>query len=321
MDAWITRKGVLYDFFQLREVKSSKQDDKLLGHNPKDETKEFERYGHVVRVNNAGASVMCKPVGLKKKQGYYNYFIGNDPKKWASFVGLYEEVRVEGIYSGIDQRWYFDGNSIRYDYIVHPGADYRQIKLSFEGEYNVFIKDNELYFTTRFGEVKQAELLVYQEENGVKEVLQSKWVERGGKISFEIEDYNPEKAIIIDPLVYSTYIGGSQDDVVYSIAIDANGNAYVAGYTYSTDYPTTSGAYDQTYNNYQDVFVTKLNSTGSSLLYSTFIGGSYDDVGYSIAIDANGNAYVTGGTRSTYFPPTNGASDQTHNGYSDVFVT
>ncbi|GIV29928.1 MAG: hypothetical protein KatS3mg028_0994 [Bacteroidia bacterium] len=124
-------------------------------------------------------------------------------------------------------------------------------------------------------------------------------------------------------LVYSTFIGGSNNDVGFGIAVDASGNAYVTGNTYSTDYDITPGAFQTTYGGGGDVFVTKLNTTGTGLVYSTFIGGGNNDIGYGIAIDGSGNAYVTGFTNSTDYDITPGAFQTTFSGGigNDVFVT
>jgi hypothetical protein len=122
-------------------------------------------------------------------------------------------------------------------------------------------------------------------------------------------------------LVYSTYIGGSGDDYDYGIAVDGSGNAYVTGYTISTDYDVTPGAFQTTNGGYEDVFVTKLNATGTALVYSTYIGGSANDYGQAIAVDGSGNAYVTGSTTSTNYDVTPGAFQRTNGGGGDVFVT
>ncbi len=124
-------------------------------------------------------------------------------------------------------------------------------------------------------------------------------------------------------LVWSTFLGGSSDDWGEGIALDSDGNAYVTGYTWSVDFPTTAGAFDETYNggsNTGDAFVAKLNATGSALGYATFLGGSLPDGGYRIALDSDGNAYVTGHTGSYNFPLTAGALDTTHDGVTDAFV-
>ena len=139
-------------------------------------------------------------------------------------------------------------------------------------------------------------------------------------IGFNAGDYDKNKALIIDPLVYSTFIGGSQSDYGTSIAVDTNGNAYVTGQTGSSNYPTTIGAYDTSYSGQDEVFVTKLNSEGSDLIYSTFIGGSGGEIGNSIKLNENGEAFVAGWTTSTDFPTTSGAYDESQNGGVDAFV-
>ncbi|MCC7431762.1 SBBP repeat-containing protein [bacterium] len=127
-------------------------------------------------------------------------------------------------------------------------------------------------------------------------------------------------------LSYSSFLGGSSDDYAYSLAVDGSGNAYTCGETGSSNFPTSSGAFDTSYNGYYDAFVSKLNSTGTGLSYSTFIGGSDSDRAYSLAVDGSGNAYIGGGTYSTNFPTTSGAFDTSQNGgsyttNSDAFVS
>src|SRR6185369_5755709 len=117
------------------------------------------------------------------------------------------------------------------------------------------------------------------------------------------------------------FLGGIGDDHGQDITVDASGNAYVIGFTNSLDFPTTISAFDITHNGNEDVFVTKLNPSGSALVYSTFLGGNSRDFGFGISVDTSGSAYVTGSTDSSEFPTTVGASDTTHNGNFDVFVT
>jgi len=128
--------------------------------------------------------------------------------------------------------------------------------------------------------------------------------------------FNPEGS----ELVYSTYIGGEVRDWPYSIAIDSENNVYVAGWTESSDFPTTYGCYDDSYNGEEDVFVCKLNANGTNLVYSTYIGGSDDDIGVGGPLDSENNAYVTGYTYSSDFPTTQGCYSNTHNGECDIFI-
>ena len=122
-------------------------------------------------------------------------------------------------------------------------------------------------------------------------------------------------------LIYSTYLGGSGYEIGYGIAVDTSGNAYVTGITDSSDFPTTAGAFQTTFGGFADAFVTELNPTGSGLVYSTYLGGSDYEVGFGIAVDTSGNAYVTGFTDSSDFPTTAGAFQTTYGGFSDAFVT
>ncbi len=120
--------------------------------------------------------------------------------------------------------------------------------------------------------------------------------------------------------VYSTFLGGSSDDYGNGIAVDLEGNAYVTGFTNSSDFPTTSGAYQTTYSGAMDSFVTKLNPAGSDLVYSTYLGGTNDDLIHNISLNTVGNAYVAGETYSTNFPITSNAYDTSFNGANDVFI-
>src|SRR5207249_5256491 len=129
----------------------------------------------------------------------------------------------------------------------------------------------------------------------------------------------------VDPtgsgLIYSTYLGGAADDEGYGIAVDGAGNAYVTGYTSSTNFPTTAGAFRTSFSGNTDAFVTKVNPSGSALAYSTYLGGSGYERAPGIAVDAAGNAYVTGFTDSANFPTTPGAIQTNFAGTTDVFVT
>ena len=131
---------------------------------------------------------------------------------------------------------------------------------------------------------------------------------------------------MIDPgLAYSTFLGGGDYDWGNAIAVDSEGNTYVTGWTESTNFPTMPGAFDTTFNGggafSEDAFVSKVNAAGSALVYSTFLGGRRSDYGYGIAVDSQGNAYVTGLTGSTDFPTTRRAYDTTYSSVRDAFIT
>jgi hypothetical protein len=317
LDAWITKWGVNYTFFKLEEKPSAEAREPSL--REKFGRREVELIGHRVLMKLRGCAAHPQREGREMLAGYYNYLIGNDPTRHATYVRRYEEAWVKGVYAGIDMRYYLEGGRLRYDWVVHPGGDPSQIVFGLEGSEKTYIdSEGRLVFTTRFGEVKLAELRVYQ---GDREIG-GRFVERAGGWGIEVGSYDPTQLLVIDPLVYSTYIGGSGRDEGNGMAVDGSGNAYATGWTTSSDYDVTPGAFQTTKGGgWADVFVTKLNAAGTALVYSTYIGGSGEDRGNGIAVDGSGNAYVTGETSSTDYDVTPGAFQTTNGGSVDVFVT
>lgn len=242
LDVWTTRKGGLYDFYKLEEVKSNKQEKRDLPFD-KFSHREYIRIGHRVLFELEGSNIDLNVEGKQRQEGYYNYFIGNDPSKYATNVGLYKEAVVKGVYSGIDMRYYFDEGMLRYDYVVHSGADPSEISFILRGSDKNYLDGvGNFVFTTRFGEVKMASLHCYQGQD--RKPVEGKFVRRGDDAwGIEVCFYDATQPLIIDPLVYSTYIRGSGDDWGFSITIDWSGNSYITGETKSTDYPITPGAY------------------------------------------------------------------------------
>ena len=337
VDVWITDQGVVYDFNKMRENTGALTKKKVTPAQSKNNREQIEnlvRYGQVVKMTLQNIAPGSSPLGKVKSAGKYNYFLGDDPSKWAEDVELYKEVYVKNIYKGIDVRYYFDQGSIRYDYIVQPGADVNMIKMVFEGTDKIYLnRPDELVMHTRFGAVKQTGLEAYQKNNGQKQAITSRFMQDAdGKIHFDVGNYDKTRPLVIDPLLYSTFIGGTGTESSSGIVLDGSGNAIITGTGYSTDFPTKPGSYSETPVGGWDVFVTKLNSNGSGLIYSTFIGGMYDDGSNSIAIDNTGSVYITGSTASFDYPTTPGAFDETGNSEwvcdeeyncyrSDVFVT
>jgi hypothetical protein len=318
LDVWITKYGVNYTFYKMEKKPNAKQTEHLPSKFD-DDLKDATLLGHRVLMKLQNHNANPQREGKQKQAGYYNYLIGNDPSKHASNVGLYKEAVVKSVYNGIDLRYYFDKGYLRYDFVVQPGADPSQIRFSLEGEDKEYLKNGALCYTTRFGEVQMQDLYVYQQ--GDKKQVPAKFTQQNGVWQFQLSKYDKTQALIIDPLIYSTYIGGSSNDVGYSIAIDGSGNAYITGETDSADYDTTAGVFQTTKAGVYDVFVSKLNNTGTGLIYSTYIGGSSNDYGLAIAIDGSGNAYITGYTESSDYDITPGAFQTTNGGLSDVFVT
>jgi len=318
LNLWITNSGVVYDYYKIerdeRHTLESGEPNPRAG-----EVKKM--WGHIISSKFIGTNEHFTPQVFEQREAYYNYFIGNDPAKWASFVPLYGSVQLNNIYNGIDVRYYYDNSLVRYDWIVRPGGDPSKIRIKFEGQNGMRVNEKgDLVLQTSLGEVEHAKLLAYQMQNGTQNVIECKFKDEGnGIVSFDLGSYNPDQDLIIDPLVFSSYLGGTSSDYGYSVAADDMSNAYITGYTSSSNFPTTTGAYDQIYNS-TDVFVTKMDPSGSYLVYSTFLGGTSGEYGYGIAVDGSGNAYVTGYTYSSNFPTTSGCWDNSYSSY-DVYIT
>ena len=275
----------------------------------------------MIKASFVGTNPNPRMVGEEEMDYKCNYFLGNDPTKWRTDVPNYSAVVYEDIYPGIDLKYYGNGKQMEYDFIVSPGANPSQIMVQYEGAKSVSVNSaGELVVETDWGEVIEQQPVVYQLSGSDRVSVAGEYALKGDRaFGFELPDgYNADLPLVIDPmLVYSTYLGGNNDDVGYAIAVDASGAAYVTGVTYSTDFPTLNPY--QPYQGGWDVFVTKLSASGDSLVYSTYLGGNDWDKGRGIAVDASGAAYVTGVTASTDFPTLN--PYQPYQGGYDVFVT
>jgi hypothetical protein len=274
--------------------------------------------GAVLRMKLRNANPAVKVTGTDELAGTSNYFIGNDPAKWRTNVPTYAKVKYEGIYSGIDLVYYGNQRQLEYDFIVAPGADPRRIVFDVRGAKRIRRDEHgELVLKIGEGEIRWHKPAVYQEKNGARQEIAARYaITDTHRVGFEVAAYDANRPLYIDPLIYSTYLGGSSDDYGTGIAVDSAGNAYVTGYTISTDFPTMNPL-QPTNGGGADAFVSKISPTGSALIYSTYLGGSIDDLGAGIAVDSVGSAYVTGHTFSTDFPTTPGAFQTVCNGGSD----
>ena len=215
--------------------------------------------------------------GEEELPGKINYLIGKDPSKWRTGVATYAKVRYEQVYPGIDLVYYGNQRQLEYDFVVGPGADPARIRLRLAGARKMYVDGKgQLVVQTAGGAVRWNKPEIYQEVDGQRRSVKGKYVlRRGHELGFEVAAYDTARPLIIDPtLVYSTYLGGSGDDDGDGIAVDTSGNAYITGFTNSTNFPTTAGAFQTTSVAYSDAFVTKLNPTGTGLVYSTYLGGS-----------------------------------------------
>lgn len=284
-----------------------------------------ENRGVALRLQFLGANARPGLTAVREEPGRVNYLLGGNPGRWRTNVRSYRKVVYRDVWPGVDVSVSGAGEELEYELRLAPGADPDRIRLAYRGQNRLSIEPGgALRIETALGALHDSAPVSYQRIRGRRVAVASKFTfESGGAIGFALGAYDRRFPLVIDPsLVYSTFLGESGGDHGYGIAVDAAGNAYVTGLTESRDLPTTAGAFDRSYNGRGgDAFVTKLNASGSALVYTTFLGGRRNDFGYGIAVDRAGNAYVTGSTKSRNFPTTRGAFDRNYNrGGWDAFV-
>ena len=278
----------------------------------------------VLRIRLEHANGNAEVSGIDELAGKGNYFIGNDPAKWQRNIPTFGGVKYRQVYSGVDLVYYGNQRQLEYDFVLAPEADPRQIELSFAGAKRLRLDaDGNLIVSIAGGEVIEHKPVIYQDIDGMRRRVAGGYeLRKDHTVGFELADYDDHRSLTIDPsLVYSTYLGGSSDDFGRGIAVDSSGNAYLTGNTASINFPVTAGAFQTASSGGNDAFVSKLNSSGSALIYSSYLGGSDEDLGYGIAVDSAGNAYVTGYTYSSNFPTTAGALQTVFGGDMVAFVS
>ncbi|MCK5253402.1 MAG: SBBP repeat-containing protein, partial [Thermoplasmata archaeon] len=278
-------------------------------------------YSSTVRLSFSGADEVA-PEGRARLHGYRNYFLGDDPTRWATHVPSYREVVYRDLYQGIDLVYREEGQRIKYEYIVHPGADPSRIITSVEGHDSLQVADGNLVISTKAGEIIDSGLDVFYLDGHEEKVACEFELVNPDTYGFRFSHYNRSRTLVIDPFVYSTLIGKISNEEGLSVAVDDNGSAYLTGLTGSITFPTTPGAYQLSGGgNEVSGFVTKFTPSGDDIVYSTFIGGTGRDIPQSISVDDEGNAYVGGYTNSTDFPTTNGSLQEIYaGGEIDSFV-
>ena len=276
--------------------------------------------GQALQMRFLGANPNAKLKAADRASGKVNYL--TDSARHTN-LPTYGRLIYRNLWPGIDMVFRGQGGKLNYEFRLHPGAKVSDIRLAYAGAKGVSLgAGGALLLHTPLGTLRDAAPASYQRIDGRRVAVDSRYALAGNSYGFAVGRHDRGQPLVIDPsLAYSSYLGGSQDDTGLGIAVDSAGAAYVTGRTSSTDFPTTAGAFDTSYNGGGDAFVTKLNPAGSSLAYSTYLGGSSDDEGAGIAVDSAGSAYVTGFTESADFPTTAGAFDTSYNGGGDAFVT
>ena len=270
----------------------------------------------------AGANAPARIKAETLLDGQVNYLRGSDPKQWLSGIPTFEQVRHTEAYPGIDVVYYGNQSRLEYDFVVAPGANPSDIALSFSHVDRLFVDQaGDLHLVSGRSELVQRKPVVYQQTGHGRQAVKGSYrMVNRSTVAFTIGSYDRHRTLVIDPvLTYSTFLGGSNgDDSARGIATDAAGNIYVAGITTSTDFQTrtaiqaVAGSPDPD-SGFSDVFISKINPSGTGLIYSTYLGGAGDDGVRALALDGSNNVIVAGDTTSTNFPATANAVRRTCN--------
>ncbi len=280
--------------------------------------------GDALRIDLVGANPNPAANGQSPQAGQANYLLGNDRNNWITGVPLYGSVEYQNVYQGIGIRYYGNQQQLEYDFNVAAGANPSQIRLSFDGSQSLSLDvQGNLIVTMPGSEVPLVfhAPMAYQETSaGQQAVASSYTIDANGQVGFALGSYDTSRPLVIDPLLdYGTFLGGTNDELANGVALDAAGNAYLVGQTKSNTFPTTVGVLDTSFSNGSDIFVTKLNATGTGIVYSTYVGGNNEESAQGVTVDSAGDAYVTGYTKSNNFPTFN-AWQSAINGGQDGFL-
>ena len=286
----------------------------IKGHRHDNAAKKNSSYtlrSHAYAVDFVNAATNLEIVPDKPLEYYNNYFIGNDPSKWAGNCKIYQGITIKNIYPGIDVRYYTDKGQMKYDIIVKPGADLSKLTMRYSGADKVEVKNKQLVIKTSVGDVKELEPYTYQYENNQRKQVTAKYVVTGNEIRFDIKNYNRSENLIIDPvLIFSSFSGSTGDNYGFTATYGPDGSFYGGGINLSSGYPVTNGAFQTIWGGGQgttipaDISIMKLNPLGTARIYATYIGGSNNEQPHSIVVDGQGNLVVAGRTNSPNYPTT-----------------
>jgi hypothetical protein len=278
--------------------------------------------GHTIHVNFAGANTSSQPLPFGRWSEYYNYFLGSDSCHWASRAYAYEGFIYPSFYTGVDLKVYSAGEHIKYDFIVAPQGDPSKIAIEYSGADIQLTQGGDLTVGTPLGSIIEKKPVAWQWINGRKIMVACEYNLNGQRVSFIFpEGYDPCYELVIDPLlIFSTYSGSTADNWGSTATPGEKGNLYSSGVTnhfvngnFSGVFPATGGAFQTTYGGLYDISILKYDSSGSKLLYASYLGGNDSESPHSLVMNAQEELIVLGTTSSPNFPTTPNAFDRSFN--------
>lgn len=317
---YIQKNGILFNI-------NSKEDIQVAHENGEENenSNDFIR-AHAYIVTPLNANINSEIIAESPTDYYSNYFIGNNSSNWASNVYSYRKLIQKNIYPNIDWAIYSEAANFKYDFIVHPTADYHQIELAYKGIDNLKINDGgNLEITTSIRTITELKPYAYQIINHKKIEIPCTYILKNNCVSYALDAYNEQYDLIIDPIIImGTYSGARDQTIANCSAFDTLNNMYSSGIAINGLYPTTIGAYRTSYAGMGDIVISKYNSLGTTQLFATYIGGYLRDHPASIIIDKTNRILVCGHTMSPDYPITTGIIDSIFNGDTinrDAFIS
>ena len=280
-----------------------------------------ELKGHAYEVIFKNSNLSESPYGTIKNSAYTNYFIGKDTSKWKSKVPSFKKLNYDNLYTNIDLKYYEKNGKLKYDFIVHPHANPSFIEMTYNGLDSMYKIRGNLILKNTLGNVIEQKPYAYQIKKGKKIEIPCSFSLDDNNVGFVFpKGYNKALPLIIDPvLIFSTYSGSSANNWGQTATYDNSGNLYAGSISFALGYPTTLGPYQAFYVGGPgswgtDICISKFNSTGTNLIYSTYLGGTGNENPHSLVVNDNDELFVFGSTGSNDFPTTLGCYDNTFNG-------
>ncbi|NBX10939.1 MAG: PKD domain-containing protein [Chitinophagaceae bacterium] len=248
-------------------------------------------------VNAAG-----KVIPEKELPTYNNYFLGNDPDKWATACKIYQAVAIKDIYPNIDLRYYTDQGMLKYDFIVRPGGLISDITLRYTGVEALATKKGELHYETSVGSFKESAPFTYQPNESGRQQVPCRYVVKNNTVRFEVGKYDPSQILVIDPsIIFCSFSGSTADNWGFTATYGPDGSMYAGGIVFNDGgrFPTSTGAIQSSFQGGEtDICLIKLSPDGRNRLWATYLGGSGNEQPHSLVVDAQENLYLTGRTNS-----------------------
>lgn len=275
---------------------------------------------HAVEVEFMGSNENVVVKGNNEGDVLHNYFLGEDKSKWSAGVKSVNEVLYKELYAGIDLKFYSQSDRLKYDFIVAKNSDPSKIKLKYKGADALFIKDGNLVVQTSLRTVYEQKPFAYQIQGMDTLIVACNYVLDNSELHFEFpKGYDKNLELVIDPiLIFSTYSGSQADNWGFAATYDDRGNLYSGGIVFDPGFPVTSGAFQTSFSGSIDIGILKYDSTGSRLLYATYLGGGSAEAPHSMMVNGDEELVLLGSTGSTNYPVTENAFQKTFGGGSTI---